>query len=206
MCGFYRGDAARKHGQTRWRASTISSMRCHLHDADGGVDVGEAVVETETGMGQPTNCSGIAALVAQKLRHMSASFLVVCHHHAAFAGGDLLVGVEAEDAAAAESSDLAFFVGRAGRLFAGIFDEGDFMAGGELGNVVHAGGVAEGFDAEDGLGFWRDGFGGFFGVHVEGGGFDVGEDRRGADHFDGVAGGDEGEGSGDDSSHRRGRC
>ncbi len=167
----------------------------HLDDADGGVDVAEAVVVAEAGVGEPT-AAGIAALVAETAAHVG-ELAIVGDDHAAFAGGDLLVGIEAEDAAAAEGSDFAFFVAAA-EAFAGVFDEGDFVAGCELGEIVHAGGIAEGFDGEDGFGFRRDRLLGFLHIHVERGAFDIDEDGGRADHLDDVGGGDEGKGGGDD--------
>jgi len=167
----------------------------HLDDADGGVEVAEAVIVAEAGVGEPT-ATRVAALVAEGAAHVG-EFFVVGDDHAAFAGGDLFIGVEAEDADAAEGADLAAFVGTA-EAFAGVFDEGDFVAGGDGGDFVHADGVAEGFDGEDGFGFGGDGGFDFVGIEVEGLGVDVDEDGSGADHLDDVGGGDEGEGGGDD--------
>ncbi len=140
--------------------------------------------------------AGIAPLVTQTPAHVG-KFPIIGDDHSAFAGGDLFVGIKAEDAATAKGADFSFFMAAA-ETFAGILNEGDFMAGGEHRDFVHAAGVAEGFDAEDGLGFRCDGLGGLFDVHVQAGGFDIDEDRRRADHLDDVAGSDKRERGGDD--------
>ena len=128
---------------------------------------------------------------------MSASFFVVGDDDAAFAGGDLFVRIEAEDAAAAEGAGLAALVGGA-QGFAGILNEGDLVAGGEHGDLVHADGIAKGLDAENGLGFGGDGFFGFGGIEVKGLGVDVHKHGGGTYHFDDIRRCDKREGRGKD--------
>lgn len=165
-----------------------------LYDAECGVDLGEAVVESEAGVGEPVHA--VAALVAEGAAHRG-EVGVVGDDHAAFAGGDLFVGVEAEDSAEAEGADLAFS-GCAAEAFAAVFDEGEVVFFGECFLGVHAGGVAEGFDGDDGFGAGGDGAAEAGDVEVVGFGVDVDEDGFGADEEDAVGGGDEGEGGGDD--------
>jgi len=137
-----------------------------------------------------------AALVA----HAAAEFgdaTVIGDDHASFAGGDLLVGIEAKDTGGAEGAGSAAVEGGA-EGFAAIFDEGDAVTIGDAFVGIHVGGVAEGGDSDDGLGAWGDGGFELGGVHVEGDGVDIDKDGSGTDHEDAVAAGDEGVGSGDD--------
>ncbi len=70
---------------------------------------------------------------------------------AAFAGGDLLVGVEAEDGEIAEATNAALMeFGTDG--FAGILDDHEIVVCGEVAESVHVGGNAEGVHDEDGAG------------------------------------------------------
>lgn len=78
----------------------------------------------------------------------------------------MFVGVEGEDASAAEGTDFAF-VELSAECFAAVFDECDFVSVGDGLDFVHVCGVAEDFDGDDGFGFGSDGGFEFFGVHVE---------------------------------------
>jgi len=165
-----------------------------LGDAEGGVDFAEAVVVAEALVGEPG--LAFAALVSEGAAGLGEAF-IVGDDHAAFAGGDLFIGVEAEDASAAEGADHAF-AGASAEAFAGIFDEDDLVFLGELFEFGDAAGVAEDFDADDGLGFGGEGGGEFIEVDVEGFRVDIDEDGFSSDVEDAVGGGDEGEGGGDD--------
>ena len=99
--------------------------------------------------------------------------------------------------AAAESAGLARAMGGAQSL-ARIFHEGDFMPGGNPGNLVHAAGVAQGLDGQNGLGAGRDGRLGLVGIHVEGFRVDIHKDGLGAGHEDDIRACDEGKRGRDD--------
>src|SRR4051812_49743914 len=90
-----------------------------LHDAKRGVDLAEAIVEPQPLVGQPAH--SVAALVAKRSAHRGEA-IVVSDDHPAFAGSDLLVGIEAEHASAPEAADgpLARVATEA---FAAVFDE-----------------------------------------------------------------------------------
>ena len=103
---------------------------------------------------------------------MGGEVVVVGDDHAAFAGGDLLVGIEGEDAGPAERAD-----GARSRMLEptcppkpsqAVFDEDQFVLLGELFQFDHAARVAEGFDGDDGLGLGCDGGGGLGDVQIEG--------------------------------------
>ena len=136
---------------TRRRLSRISSSRSHCDDAEGGVDLAQAVVVAEPLVGEPRHA--LAALVAQGAAG-GGEGVVVGDDHAAFAGGDLLVGVEGEDAGPAEASRSARSPGATcpPKPFAGVFDQDQLVLLGELLELDHPAGVAEGFDGDDRLG------------------------------------------------------
>lgn len=106
-----------------------------------------------------------------------------------------------EEAGAAKSAEVATFVAMVGgaEALGGVFDDRDVaMAGGDGVDGVHVGGLAVEADREDGLGAVGDlGFD-EGGVDVAGVGFDVDEDRLGAEQDDDFGGGDECERGGDD--------
>ncbi len=166
----------------------------HLSDADGGIDFAEAVVVAESFVREPGH--SFAALVSECTAGGGEAF-VVGEDHAAFAGGDLFIGVESEDAGAPEGADGAF-AGASAEAFAGVFDEDEFVFLGELFDFDHSAGVAEGFDGDDGLGIWGEGGFEFGEVDIEVFGVDIDEDGFSADVEDAIGGGDEGEGGGDD--------
>ena len=95
-----------------------------------------------------------AALAAQGAADVG-EVVVVGDDHPAFAGGDLLVGVEAEDAGAAEGADGSLAAGdgdASAEAFAGVFDEHQLVLLGELFELDHSAGMSEDFDGDDGLG------------------------------------------------------
>ena len=106
-----------------------------------------------------------------------------------------------EEAGAAEGAEVAASVALVGgaEALGGIFDDGDVaMAGGDGVDGVHVGGLAVEADRQDGLGAVGDPGFDQGGVDVAGVGFDIDEDRFGAEQDDDFGGGDKGEGSGDD--------
>ena len=101
---------------------------------DGGEDEVAAGHEAvDVMVGEPG--LAFAALVSEGAAGLGEAF-IVGDDHATFAGGDLFIGVEAEDASAAEGADHAF-AGASAEAFAGIFDEDDLVFLGELEEGVH---------------------------------------------------------------------
>jgi hypothetical protein len=96
--------------------------------------------------------------------------------HAAFAGGDDLVGVEAEAADVAEPSDLASPVGRPVR-FGAVLDHVQAMLPRDLEHRIHIDGVAVQVDHDDGLGARCDALPQQRRVEIEG--FRIDIDRNG---------------------------
>ena len=126
-------------------------------------------------MVEPAHVGG-AALVA--LAPQAGGGLgAVRDQHPALAGRQLLVGVEAEGGeVAAGPHPPSLGVDRAERL-AGVLEDPEAAAGGDLLELGHRGGVAEDVDREDprgALGQTRLGGGG---IEVEGDRVDVAEDR-----------------------------
>ncbi len=115
----------------------------------------------------------------------------------ALAGGDLLVGVEAEDGEIAEGANATLMKFSADG-FAGVFDDHQIVSRGEVAQNEHVCRDAEGMDDEDcASSRSEDGFNSI-GSEVEGDRINIGEDGRGADLKDGVGDSDEGEGWDDD--------
>src|ERR1039458_562174 len=114
---------------------------------------------------------------------------IMGQHGAAFAGGELLVGIEAEDGEVAEAA-CAAEIGLVSKLgtdgLAGVFNEDQVVAAGDGLKSVHFRGEAEGVDDEDGAGAGRDGPLDAGGREVEGDGVDLRKDGRGADLEDRV--------------------
>lgn len=116
---------------------------------------------------------------------------------AAFTGGDLLVGIEAEDGEIAKSADASLMKFGTDR-FAGVFNDYEVVPGGEVAKAMHVRGNAEGVDYEDGAGSRGQRAFNCGGCEVESDRVDVGEDGCGANVKDGVGYGDEGERGDDD--------
>ena len=74
---------------------------------------------------------------------------------AAFAGGDLLVGVEAEDGEIAEAANAAL-VEFCTNGFAGVLDDREIVSLGEIAESMHVGGDSEGVNDQDGAGSPRE--------------------------------------------------
>ena len=117
-------------------------------------DVAKAVVEAGFGLGEPAFVF-CAALIAE-FACVGGESGVAEDENAAFTGGDLLVGVEAEDASVTVAADGA--VGDGGpQSFAGVFDEEEGVTladGSECGDV---GWDAEGVNEDDGAGAGSNG-------------------------------------------------
>src|ERR1019366_9043594 len=143
----------------------------HLADAESAGDLGETVVVAELGVLEP-GVGGGAALIAEAA-HVCGEFGAAGDDHAAFAGGDLLVGVEGEDGDVAKPADgtcAASGVDGSAEGFAGVFDERKVVALGDGYEDGHVGGNAEGVDGEDGAGTRCDGLLDGGGREIEGDG------------------------------------
>ena len=79
----------------------------------------------------------------RRLRQVAAKVSSSVTIMPAFAGGDLLVGVEREDAGPAEGADRPVAATCAAEAFAGVFDEDQLVLLGDLLELDHAAGVAE---------------------------------------------------------------
>ena len=163
----------------------------HLREAQSAIQFGEAIVVTEQAMIQPS-VRRPAALIAERANRLG-ELAIAGDEHSAFARGDRLVGIEAEDSKVAEAADGPAAVLRAKGL-AGVLNHPGSVAGGKLQDGIEVGGTAEGVDDEDGARAGRDGTGDAGWVEVEREGIDVRENRRCALVKNGVGGGDEREG------------
>src|SRR5882757_10232254 len=118
---------------------------------------------------------GVVLGLAAEESSSSGDVRVGGYEDAAFAGGDLFVGIEGERGGVAEGSN--FFPAHFGAQgFAGVFDYSEFVAAGNLTDGVDFCGIAEGVDYEDGTRARADG--GFDGgwCDVERAWIDVDED------------------------------
>jgi len=128
-----------------------------LDATEGAGDVGEAEVKADVWMMEPIEGGGgafcrvrigSAALIAKAAETVGVG-LGVGQNSSPFAGGDLLIGVEAKDGEVPEGADAALLkFGADG--FAGIFEDDETMTRGESAESGHVGGDAEGVDDEDG--------------------------------------------------------
>ena len=118
---------------------------------------------------------------------------IVRQHSAAFAGSELLVGIEAKDGQIAEAAGALVFELRADGL-ACILDHGQVVAAGDAQERVHLGRNAEGVNDKDGPRSWRNGPLDAGGVKIKSHRIDLRKDRRGADLENRIGNGDEREG------------
>ena len=178
-----------------------------LDAAKGAGDVGEPIVEADgwcrCGIGaatfHPSNerlLLGASALIAETAEMVGVG-LGVGENGAAFAGGDLLVGIEAEYGEIAEAAGAVVLDFRPDG-FGGVFNDGKVVVCGQIAKRRHVGGDAEGVDDQDGASArGEDALDGCR-REVEGDGIDVGEDGYGADLKNSSGDGDESEGWNDD--------
>ena len=118
-------------------------------------------------------------------------------NHAAFAGGDLLVGVEGEDPGVAEGADPAAANFRADGL-ASVFNDAQVVTVCNFKQGRNVGGTAESVHGDERARVRRDGGLDPGGGEVERFGVDIRENGESADVADSVGYGDEGEGRDDD--------
>src|SRR5450432_1699985 len=102
-----------------------------LLDAQGAVDIRNAIVVAQFGVLQPVD-GIVTALIAELSRHRG-NLWIICNDCAAFAGSNLFVGIKREDSHVSVRSNLLAFVFRSDG-FAGIFDDLELMALRNLGN------------------------------------------------------------------------
>lgn len=181
-----------------------------LGGAESGLEVGHAVVVTDLIVDEFDGFDfGGGAEVAGVLDEV----FVVGDEHAAAAGGDEFVAVEAEAADGADGAAGVAFVEAAER-FGGVFDDGDVELAAEGEDGIEVYGVSEDMDGHDGADAFAAGIvddaalgGGavfgedadhFGGVHLPGVGLGVHEEGFGEAVGDRVDGGDEGFGADED--------
>src|SRR5258708_3102068 len=90
----------------------------------------------------------VSAMIAHGA-NLSRQVRVSCNHQSAFAGGDLLVGIEREYGSIAETADMPALVRCADRL-ARIFDHPKPVATGDLEDRLHVCGAAKGMNSDNG--------------------------------------------------------
>jgi hypothetical protein len=119
---------------------------------------------------------GQAPLVSQAAQARRVSG-IAREHCAAFAGGDLLVGIKAEDGEIAETAHAAMVEFGADGL-AGVFDEGEAMPARNALKRLHVGRNAECVNGQDGARARGNGL--FHGrrIEIERDGIDLGKNRR----------------------------
>src|SRR4051794_31817161 len=104
-----------------------------LRHSQGRVDLAEAVVVAPALGGQPGHA--VAALVAQAAAMIGKGF-VVGDDHPAFAGRDLLVGIEAKDTCDAKGPDR-LFADFPAKTFATVFDQDELLIPGKPLGLQH---------------------------------------------------------------------
>ena len=154
-----------------------------LGQAQGRLDIAHAHVPAKPLMDEPL---GAEAQVPVRPAALGKGG-IVGRHHAAFARGHVLVGVETEGADVAETSTRPALVGQSDR-FRRVLDDFQAVGGGHIQDRVHIHRQAVDVHHHDGL---RPGcaFGGDLRrIHVPGVGVAVHQDRRGAgpDHRQGA--------------------
>jgi hypothetical protein len=167
----------------------------HLAQADGRHDVAHIVFAAEDIDVDAVHAAAGHALQAVFLGQ-ARFFQVVQHQAAAFAGGDVLVGLEAERDEVAEGTDALAIPGGAEGL-GRIFDHAQLVFVGDGVQAVHVDRQAGQVDRDDGAGARGDRRFQFVQVDVAGDRVDVGEHRGGADFDDDVGGGRPGNRGGD---------
>jgi hypothetical protein len=95
-----------------------------------------------------------ASLVPQRPAHVGHA-VVVRYDHAAFARGDLLASLKRQARCPAETAYAPACIAGTQPL-AGVFDKDQFMAPGDLLELVEPAGMSKGFAAEDGASAWCD--------------------------------------------------
>jgi len=181
-----------------------------LAKADGRLHVGEAEIVAKFGV--------VEAAVREEAEIAQASCLlriggVIGEDHAAFAGGDELVGVKAEDADVAQAA-TAFPLGDwsapAGEIFGpvdlgGVFDDLEIVFFGEFQDRVHVHGMAIDMHGHNGFQlpvalfyFCFDLFPDLNHVHAPSAGIAIHKDRNAAVVDDRLGTGDDGEGGHND--------
>ena len=162
-----------------------------LDPADGGADVGHAVVEPD----HLVRVAPLHALVAQQA-HLALDPRVGGGDHAPLAAGHVLRRVEAERPELPEAAHAAPVQGSAVGL-GGVLEDHEAVGLGDGQDLVHRSGVAVQVDRHDGAGAGRDRLLDRGGRQRVGAQVDVGEDGGGPRDGDGVGGGGEGEGGHD---------
>ena len=153
------------------------SDAAELHTSQRASQFREPVVVTDLSVVEPA-CGRLTTLIAQTAQTIGMS-AVVSQHCAAFAGGELLVGIEAKYCHIAKAAGAVVVEFGADGL-TGVFNEDKAVTAGEITERVHIGRNAKGVDNQNGAGARRDGAGHGGGIEVEGDGVNLGKDGRGA--------------------------
>ena len=151
-----------------------ASQFAQLNAADGGVDVGHAVVEAD-------ELVGVALLHALVADHagLAGHLGIGGGDHAALTGGHVLGRVEREGAEGAEGADVLAVDG-GGVGLGTVLEELHTVLVGDDANLVQVGRQTVQVHRQDALGVLGDGRLDGGRVQAEGVGIDVGEDRLGA--------------------------
>ena len=175
-----------------------------LLQAEGGADLIDAVVvaEVQHVIGEVVALVAVVGQAGHAVGALEADGLgqivIIRHEHAAFAGGEILVGEETEDADLAPGAE-GFTVQETAGGMGDILDDGQVVPLRDRHDFGQAAGEAGVVHDDDGFGAGGDG--GLDGGGVDGqvvGAEDVGEADVRAAMQGGVGGGDKGEGGDDD--------
>ena len=190
----------------RHAAAPLQHLRqaAQLHHADAGLHIRDAEIVADLGIGLEGGWRGAVAVEIRQ-RHAlvplpaqpRGQLGVVCQDHAAFAGGDQLAGVQAEDGGPRQPAHRPAAEARADGA-GGVLDHQQAMPCRNLVDAVDLAGQPDLVDRQYRLGARRDAVLDVVGVDVVGGRVDIGEDRRGADMDDDIDRGDEGQRRHDD--------
>jgi hypothetical protein len=151
------GDGAARRGEALGLGELVQAQR--------GGDVGQVVLEARRHhLVVPTRHLGGEAVEGVAVHAVQAhhpgpvrELFVARHQHAALAGGDGLVGVEAEHGGGGrQRADLAALVG-GGQCMRGVLDHRQAVTGGDGVHGVHVGRQPGVVHRDDGLGARRDG-------------------------------------------------
>ncbi len=138
-------------------ASVVGSQFVELGQSESGAQLVDAVVVAQiddiVGMGVAVVAvPGQAghAMGAQQA-HFFSQIVAVRDEHAALAGGEVLVGEEAEAADVTPGAEVATVQPGPGGV-GGVFDDGQVVAPGNVEDLGHAAGIAAVVDDQDGFG------------------------------------------------------
>ncbi len=161
-------------------AGQIGIQAIQLRTADGGLEFGQSVVRADhvRQIGDAVRFDQVFCMVAYQLA-AQGKLVVVGYQHAAFAGVDMLVIVEAKAADVAYRADRFAFVMHA-RCLGCVLDDFEAVLLGQRHDRVHVAGLAENMHQHDGLSARRNDLGDGGGTDVKAIFIDVGKNRDAA--------------------------